>query len=160
MKSLKTPKMMLVSAAILLVSATSMAAISLSQVAVVQGSEPVITIGVNSDDDQPWLGYLFIEPAAPGAWQGAPVILAAAGDLASVLAQSDYKFELTAAGFSNLPQPGLLFAADLEITDNVTVYLAEGSSTNVVDTLDLYVPEPITMSLFGVGGLMIRRRRV
>ncbi len=164
MKSLKTPKMMLVCAAILLVSTTSMASISLSQVAVDNTGEPIVTIGVNSDDDQPWLGYIFIEPAAPGAWQGNPLVYPAAGPLGQALVQDAYKFELTVGGFNgNLPQPGTQFTADLEITGDVTVYLALNSSTAVVDTLDLVyteiLPEPITMSLLGLGGLLIRRKR-
>ena len=60
------------------------------------------------------------------------------------------------------PAPGQIFEINLTCLAEGDVYveLLDGANYSVIDTLIIHqIPEPMTLGLFGLGALLIRRRR-
>lgn len=158
---------------------------NVTEVEVPISSEVVIDIHGPAAYD--WLGYVIIEGDYPtlagGEWGddiGEPgggyyaaadyPKLVAAGDLGQVLRYDEdgwgYGYEVTAAqSEGDLPggeQFQFLYHCTGPESEYVTITLwddAEGYETPQ-DTIVIHqVPEPVTMALFGIGGLLLRRRR-
>ena len=113
-----------------------------------------------------WLAYLDIGPVDNGIYTLANARLGAgAGDFASFVASvyAGYNdFEITQADTAPPdPGPGVVFEVDLhcEGIGPVDVILYDNAGA-VIDTATItQIPEPATMVLLGLGGLLLRRRR-
>jgi hypothetical protein len=126
----------------------------------------VITI-TTLGDSVAGLSYLDMAKNS-AASMAAPVALAAAGNIASVADYSTgslFDYELSSADSAGAIAAGAQFTALVTVTgvdgDSFVVELLNGVNYGVEDSIAFtVVPEPLTMSLLGLGGLaMIRRRR-
>jgi len=130
----------------------------------------IVTIDVTSDDTMPYVTYLWMSTPATGEWVSGVTISPEAGDDA-VAEYDPYgygEWRLTAADFPESGEtefvlPGTHFEIDfhcLAVGDALIELYADDFST-VLDTITIHqvVPEPITIGLLGLGGLLLRRRK-
>jgi len=130
----------------------------------------VVTIDVQSDTTLAYTAFLWLTTPTTGEWyDDTTVIYAAAGSIAEIGGPDfggylDY-WRLVGAGTSpNIPQPGTHFEIDyhcLGVGDAEILLLGDDEYT-VLDSIIIHqmdVPEPITIGLLGLGGLLLRRRK-
>ncbi len=133
-----------------------------------EGLTPVIS--VVSEDGSSWLGYIIIEEGGTGAL-GNAVNLDAAGDMG---AASPYEeagwgsgYELTIAaspGGTPAVAVGPQFTLDyvggvLGGTATIWLFVDPEYGTPADSVTITVVPEPMTVILLGLGGLLLRRRK-
>ena len=124
----------------------------------------VITISCIGDTAS---GFEYLDMAKGYATMATPVATAAAGDLAGVFDWStgvNYDFELTTADSGGSYPGGVVFNANITATgivgDTFTVDVLDGVNYAVLDTVTVtIVPEPATIALLGLGGLLLRKRK-
>ena len=146
-----------------------------------------VMIDIHADADYLGLGYIIIEEGSVGLGEwydddvtvspyyaqdpglnGYPKVLAAAGDTADTLRYEEVGwgggYEWTIADSAGILPGGQVFEYLFHCTGEGDVIIAlyddaEGYDTPV-DTITIHqVPEPLTLSLLGLGGLGILRRR-
>jgi hypothetical protein len=147
------------------------ATVSLVSTAATVGESGTVTIQVSSDwASLAWTGYLgytHAGAALTSAW--ANTIAGKDGYVFPSPAGYAGYYQLVAADLAAEPvtiQAGIQFEGILQgITGSAEgidydFYLYNGSWTAVIDTFTLTViPEPITLALLGLGGLLLRRRK-
>lgn len=135
-----------------------------------------VSISVNSDTVLDWAGYLVIYyPDLDEGSLSNGAKTAAAGDMASIAwdeyvssppAWYDYQGYFLVAAES--PEPavpmttGTWFTADFHCdTEGTLVIVLEDAGTgNQLDSIIVHqIPEPMTIALLGLGGLLLRRRK-
>ena len=129
-----------------------------------------LVISVVGEDASSWLGYIIIEEGGPGALSNA-VNLDAAGDMGAVSPYAEAGwgsgYELTIAmspGGTPAVAVGPQFTFDyvggvLGETTRISLFVDPeyGTPAALVDIT--IVPEPMTVILLGLGGLLLRRRK-
>jgi hypothetical protein len=137
----------------------------------------VVTIDVESDDDSTYGAYLEMQDsenlglagivATRGEWYSDMTIYTEAGSDAYA-SPDPYGYlgtwELSASGTptGTLTSPGTHFAIDFHCKGegDVTIALYDLSWLVPLQTLVIHqVPEPMTIGLLGLGGLLLRRRK-
>jgi hypothetical protein len=165
-------KKLLVLLMVLGLATTAQAALSLNLSATTVGIGGSVTLDVVSDDSQQWTGwfvlsedtYYWTNPLAAN-YSGSWAIDASAGDSGSATVMSGYPavYTLQAAGTTTPAYAGTQFSIDITGVQLGTIYLALESTIDYSPiapglTLEV-VPEPMTIALFGLGGLFLRRRK-
>jgi hypothetical protein len=134
--------------------------------------DPSDTITIDVYDDQAggyvdWMHYLDIGPIDNSVYTLSNARLGGgAGDYASFV-QGTYNgyddIEITQADTSAPdPDPGAVFLIDLhcEGSGDVYIYIYDGGDFSVIDSAVIHqTPEPMTIALLGLGGLLLRRRK-
>jgi hypothetical protein len=124
-----------------------------------------VVIGIYNTDGEDYVCYPDIGYISEGGFQMSnPQLTALAGDLSQITGPYEYtdmwEVEVTLKGTST---PGIQFTWDLtllRIDIIVIVELWDGSDLSApVDVLTVQEPEPMTLALFGLGGLFLLRRR-
>jgi hypothetical protein len=117
-------------------------------------------------DDQSGMEYL--DMLKGKATMTMPTEHTNAGDMASVSDYSTgtlYDFELTAADSGGSYVAGIHFVAVITATGNTDdtfkLEILEGTSPydSIDDIVFTIIPEPMTVALLGLGGLLLRRRK-
>lgn len=133
-----------------------------------EGLTPVIS--VVGEDASSWLGYIIIEEGGTGAL-GNAVSLDAAGDMGAVSPYTEAGwgsgYELTIAmspGGTPAVAAGLQFTLDyvggvLGETARISLFVDPEFVTPADSVPITVVPEPMTVILLGLGGLLLRRRK-
>ncbi len=125
------------------------------------------TITVTGQDGSSWLGYLIVEEGSAGVLADA-IKLDAAGDLGAAWPYAEagwgVGYELTAATSGSNPitagsQFTFNFTGNLGDSAKVSLYLDPDYTVPVASVNLTVVPEPATVFLLGIGGLLLRRRR-
>jgi hypothetical protein len=135
---------------------------------VVKGSTAVITVSASVTD--PWTAFVDDSTWASGGAVTAVTATAKAGQQAGVTLQTNgyaYRFQTVDNTPADLPnvETGLQWNitiddGGLDITDTFVVYFYEDDYTTTWDSVTVHVtPEPMTIALFGLGGLFLRRRK-
>jgi len=128
--------------------------------------EPV-EISIVSYDDSSWLGYIVVEQGCAGTLSNA-FALDAAGDLGEAIPYSEpgwgigYELIVAASPTGTPVEAGPQFTMEF-LFDGKAPYGANGISLYVDPVYDVPVcqigcPEPMTLILFGLGGLYLRRK--
>ena len=127
-------------------------------------------ITVVSEDISSWLGYIIIEDGGAGALGNADK-LDAAGNIAAVFAYTEpgwgAGYELTAAmspGGAPAIAAGPQFTMDytggtLGQTAMISLFVDPEYGTPASSVAVTIVPEPMTVVMLGLGGLLMRRRK-
>jgi len=133
-----------------------------------EGLTPVIS--VVGEDASSWLGYIIIEEGGTGAL-GNAVNLDAAGDMGAVSPYAEAGwgsgYELTIAmspGGAPAVAVGPQFTLDyvggvLGETVTISLFVDPEYGTPADSVTITVVPEPMTVILLGLGGLLLRRRK-
>jgi hypothetical protein len=139
-----------------------------SSIEIGEGVTPVIS--VVSEDASSWLGYIIIEEGGTGALSN-PARLDAAGDMGAVSPYTEAGwgagYELTIAmspGGASAIAVGPQFTLDyvggvLGQTATISLFVDPEYGTPVDSVAITVVPEPMTVILLGLGGLLLRRRK-
>jgi len=139
-----------------------------------------VVIDIHGPADSPLLGYIIIEEDGGedgGEWVDGsynevnyPVVHAAAGDMAGVVAYTESGwgdgYEVTAdyTPYSSI-EDGLWFeflfhCTKMDETVTISLWDDDLGYETPVDTIIIHqIPEPMTIALLGLGGLLLRRRR-
>jgi hypothetical protein len=128
--------------------------------------DPVVTVIVVGEDTSSWLGYLIVDAGGSG-WLSNAEVLPGAGDLASAVAYIDEPdwglgYELTAAASpTGSIAAGPRFTVDYSRGEGrqwttISLYL---DPEYEVPAAQVWIPEPMTVMLLGLGGLFLRRRK-
>ena len=138
-------------------------------VEVVQGD--TLTITTSSDDtaQEGYLGYIIIEAGGDGALSN-PVTLSNAGNIAGTNPYSEegwgVGYELSASSTVSDLVAGDHFTVDwatsgLNVGDTavVSLWLDPDYDTPQATATLTVIPEPMTIALLGLGGLLLRRRK-
>jgi hypothetical protein len=135
---------------------------------IAEGLTPVIT--VVGEDGSSWLGYIIIEEGGAGEL-GNGANLDAAGDLGAVAPYTEAGwgtgYELTSAtspGGSPATAAGPQFTFDytggaLGQTATISLFVDPEYGMPADSVTITIVPEPMTVILLGLGGLLLRRRK-
>jgi hypothetical protein len=126
-------------------------------------------ITVVSQNTSSWLGYIIVQEGGTGVLSNATA-LSAAGNIASVSPYSEAGwgtgYQLTVAmSPGGVPAVGvgsqfsMNFAGTLGKTARISLFLDPQFTTPVSSVLVTVVPEPMTILLLGLGGLLLRRRK-
>jgi hypothetical protein len=157
---------------ILTLATSAHAAISLSLSATTVAVDNTVSVSVSSNNAANWTFFLVLSEDTYGwtdpvaAEYDLPwIIEPCAGDMASIIPDPTYRgiLCLTAIGATEPPQAGVQFIIPIKGVQPGTVYLdlKDGAyKSQVGGYLTLVVtPEPMTITLLALGGLMIRQRR-
>jgi hypothetical protein len=124
-----------------------------------------ITLYVVSDTaNYPWL--MEVSVLVSDATLGAPIFSTGAGTMAGYVDYSDsimWVYELSTAGAPGSIMAGLQWSMDLTAIPPpapgwFTVNLGPYGEAPV-SSIEFFVPEPVTIALLGLGGLLVLRRR-
>jgi hypothetical protein len=125
-------------------------------------------ITVVSDRAFAWFGYITVEEGGSGELSN-PVVLDAAGDLGSVpvyTAEPDPGYGLTVAmspgGIPPVaagPQFNFDYSYSGDLAEGTTISLYVDPYFAVLADSVQIIPEPMTVMLLGLGGLLLRRRK-
>ena len=125
-------------------------------------------ITIVSENTSNWLGYVIVQEGGTGVLSNAAP-LSAAGNMGSVSPYSEAGwgtgYQLTVAmspgGVPAVgvgPQFSMNFAGTLGQTARISLFVDPQFTTPVSSVLVTFVPEPMTVLLLGLGGLLMRRR--
>jgi len=142
-----------------------------STTAIVDSTSTVVDVGQGAELTVSLLGdtasgFEYFGSSTGMVTLGLPVKLAAAGDLATVADYSTaefYDYELvTASSTSNYPG-GILFTSAMVVGDTLGTFdlLIKGGDSpypTLYTARFNVTPEPMTIALLGLGGLLLRRR--
>jgi hypothetical protein len=157
---------------ILALATTAHAAISLSLSATTVSVGNTVTVDVSSTDGSPWTWllvlsedtYMWTDPVA--AKYDLPwIIEPCAGDLGIITPDPTYRaiLHLMAGGATEPPQAGVQFVIPIKGVQPGTIYLdlQDGASNSQVGGYQTLVvtPDPASVALLALGGLIIRRHR-
>ena len=129
------------------------------------GQTSIVT--VISDDTDDWTGYIGFEPTQHGV-SGCVATSNAGEDAVVTLDPYGWTgwYEIEAADDSepfDSVQPGVQFEISVFGGDAIgtiyTIDLYASDWTTLLDSWNVYVPEPMTISMLGLGGLFLLRRR-
>ena len=153
-------------------SAHAALSLSLSSTLLPIGGEAVVS--VISSDTTMWTWqfvlsedtYLWTDPVAACYYPdrtNAVTVLPAAGDMAFVTPDATYAalIQLTAGGAAVPPSAGVQFEITIRAVHAGIIYvdLQDGSANSKIGgALAIVVPEPMTITLLALGGLLLRRR--
>ena len=128
-----------------------------------------VSIGINNTDGGDYLAYMNVSRLSEGGFSMSnPQLTALAGDISKIGAPYEYadgkEIEVTLAQSEGASTPGVQFTWDLtclSVTADVWVELWDAADLSApVDTLTIYqIPEPMTLALLSLGGLLALRRR-
>jgi hypothetical protein len=161
----------------LAISAHAALTLSLSVTGISVGN--VMTLSIISDSADPWgIGdlilsedtYNWTDPVAAmydGSWSYHTTAGAGSvGDLGYATPYSGYAgvYKLNAAGSSVLPESGIQFSINIKGVQAGTIYISlqDDSAYHEMSSngpLIIITPEPMTITLLALGGLLLRRRR-
>jgi hypothetical protein len=138
-------------------------------VSVMQGDTLTITTSSNATAQEGYLAYIIIEEGGDGALSN-PVVLDDAGNNASTSPYSEDEwgvgYELSAASTLNDLAAGDHFTVDWDTSDLnvgdtcvVSLWLDPDYDTAQATATLVVIPEPMTIALLGLGGLLLRRRK-
>lgn len=164
----------MVSVLVLSVCVTANANLSLDisgTVEVIQGSTLTITVSSDSSAQQGYSGYVIIEEGWDGELSNG-IKLSSAGNLGSIVPYSEddwgVGYEMVAGSNQDDLVAGSQFTVDwdtsgLSVGDTAFVSLwldPDYDTPQATATLTVVpVPEPMTIALFGLGGLLLRHRK-
>jgi hypothetical protein len=159
---------------VLALATTAHAALSLDLSATTVALNSTVTATVSSDNTDSWTGYFILsedtyywsDPVA-AAYVPPWTIYPNTGDLAQASPLAGYPavYDLTAAGTSTLPSAGTQFSINIKGIQAGTIYIALQEKYGYPPIIPpesltlVVVPEPMTITLLALGGLLLRRRR-
>ncbi len=125
----------------------------------------IISIGGISSDSSPYTVFLELEdPGTKGEWIGEPI--KPPGEVWPLEVVPDYGysgiFMITVGSIIEPPTPGLQWEVDFHClaTGDAYINLYADDQYTLLDSITIHqVPEPMSVLLLGIGGLLLRRRK-
>ena len=129
--------------------------------------DETLTVSVSSDTTDAWLGYIIVEDGGDGALSNPETLT---GDISETPAYSEggwgVGYEITIADSGGNISSGIQVTVDyvgLVLNDTCVISLWDDSvgydPGDVQGSVTVIVPEPMTIALLGLGGLLLRRRK-